>query len=359
MMSGLFSALTVWVVYHIIHYYLDRLSPQAQKKPLVATVAALGGSLCLAFSDSFWFSAVEAETYGAACFFLVLLVWLIVVGKDRPEPQRSRWLVLIAFVAIAYVAGLAYCIHPMCLLALPVLPFAWYTHTRAINYRNVIVLACLGFLIVFLINRLVAVGLFQMAFSFDLFFVNTLHLPFFSGVIALIMLMVAISWLLLRKYPGGAVYIYAVIFLVLGFAPYMLLFLRSAHNPPIDENNPENLYMIKAYMNRESYPSSPLAFGPYFDASIDAVTVKSHAYAKGEGAYERSGPLVDYQYEPSRQTILPRLYSHDPDHIKAYRSWLGLKPGEKPTFGDNLKFMFTAQLGHMYLRYCLLNVAGR
>lgn len=354
MMSGLFSALTVWIVYYTIYHLIGRLSAGGLKSPLGAVLAAAGGSLCVAFSDSFWFSAVEAETYAAACFFLMVLLWLILTGRDLPDEQRARRLVL-----IAYVAGLAYCIHPMCLLALPALPFTWYTSRRALSFTNVLLSAAAGFLIVFVINRAVAIGVFQASFSADLFFVNTLHLPFYSGAIALLVLAIVAFCVLLRRYPRAAVYTWSVVFLLAGFTPYMLLFLRSAHNPPIDESNPENLYMIKAYMNRESYPTSPLVFGPYFDAEVEDVAIKSQAYAKGKDAYEPSGPLIDYRYARDRQTVLPRLYSRDPDHIAAYRDWLGLRPGQKPTFRDNLRFMFQAQLGHMYLRYFLFNVAGR
>jgi len=354
MMSGLFSALTVWFVFYTICHFIGRVSPGGLRSSWGAVLAAAGGSLCVAFSDSFWFSAVEAETYAAACFFLMVLLWLILTGRDLPDGQRARRLVL-----IAYVSGLAYCIHPMCLLALPVLPFTWYTHRRNLSFVNVLLSAMTGFLIVFVINRAVAVGVFQASFSADLFFVNTLHLPFYSGAVVLFVLTIGIFYIVLRKYPRGAAYTWSVVFLLAGFSPYMLLFLRSAHNPPIDETNPENLYMIKAYMNRESYPTSPLVFGPYFDAEVEDVTIKSQAYAKGKDAYELSGPLIDYRYAGDRQTILPRLYSRDPDHIEAYRNWLGLRPGQKPTFSDNLRFMFTAQLGHMYLRYFLFNLAGR
>jgi len=353
MMSGLFSALAVWMIYHILCYLIQTLRSADTPNALV-TIAALGGSLCMAFSDSFWYSAVEAETYGAACFFLVLLLWLILKGKDQPDAQRWRWLIL-----IAYVAGLAYCVHPMCLLVLPVLPFSWYARQRPLTFWMILATVGSGFLTVFLINRLVAIGLFELAFSMDFFFVNTLHFPFYSGALVLIVLMIAAFYFVLKKYTHLSTHTWALIFLLAGFSPYALLFIRSGHNPPIDETNPDNLYMIKAYMNRESYPSSPMLYGPYFDANIEEFTVKSKAYTKGPDAYELSGPLIEYAYEPARQTILPRLYSRDPDHINAYRSWLDLKPGEKPRFTDNLKFMFSAQLGHMYLRYFFFNFSGR
>jgi hypothetical protein len=354
-MSALFSALAVFLIYHIIYYFGEKFQGLSQKNHSIALVlAALCGSLCLAFSDTFWFSAVEAEAYGPACFFLLLIVWLILKGKDSNEPLRSRLLVL-----IFYISGLAYCIHPMCLLALPVLPLSWYVNNRSLTVKNSILLTAAGLAIVFLINRLVAIGLFELAFSFDLFFVNSLNMPFYSGAVILIMLIISLLVLLLKRYFHVASYTWSLAFLILGFAPYLLLFIRSNHNPPIDENNPENLAMIKAYMNRESYPSSPLIYGPYFDAQVEMVNVKKTIYHQKASRYEVSGTMPEYEYQHSRSTILPRLYSNDADHIESYKHWTGLKQNEKPRFSDNLKFMFGYQLGHMYLRYFMWNFAGR
>ncbi len=355
LMSGFFSAMTVYLTYYIIYYFGDKLTIKSTKNSASFLISAsLCGSLCLTFSDTFWFSAVEAETYGAACFFLLLLVALILKGRELPGPFRSRHLIL-----IFYIGGLAYCIHPMCLLALAILPFAWSVDTREPTVIKIVLLVSAGLAIVLAINRLVAIGLFELAFSFDLFLVNIIHLPFYSGVFLLIILLTFLFILLLKKYNRFATYTWSVIFLLLGFTPYLILFIRSNHNPPIDETNPENLSMIKAYMNRESYPSSPLLYGPYFDAPIEEVAIKKKIYFKGKTRYEVSGTMVEYHYENSRNTILPRLYSNDADHIKSYKLWTELEQNEKPGFTDNLKFMFGYQLGHMYLRYLMWNFAGR
>lgn len=353
-MSALFSALTVCLVYYIIYYFGKRLAVPAKYSKIILVLASLSGSLCLTFSDTFWFSAVEAETYGAACFFLLLIVWLILKGKDLDEPLRSKYLIL-----IFYISGLSYCIHPMCLLALPILPFTWYVNSRAQTFKNVIFTISAGLAIVLIINRFVAIGLFELAFTFDLFFVNTIHLPFYSGAVILLTLLVSLFSFVLKKYTRVAAYTWSIAFLLIGFTPYLMLFIRSNHNPPIDETNPENLSMIKAYMNRESYPSSPLLYGPYFDTQIDEVSTKKKIYFKGTTHYELSGTMPEYHYENSRNTILPRLYSNDPDHVESYRLWTGLEQNEKPRFVDNLEFMFGYQLGHMYLRYLMWNFAGR
>jgi hypothetical protein len=353
MMSALFSALTIYVLFHII-YFLGEKHISKSHHSLLLSLAAAGGSLCLAFSDSFWFSAVEAEIYGMACFFMMLIFWLMLKGNTSTEPFRSRMLIL-----ITYMAGLSYCIHPMCLLVIPVLLIVWYRRDHQVSIKRIFISALGGMMIVFLINRFIAIGLFELAFNLDLFFVNSLHFPFYSGAIFLVCAMVIIFMILLKRFKNYAGIMWSVLFLILGFLPYGILFIRSNQDPPIDENNPENLAMIKAYMNRESYPTSPLLYGTYFDARIDAVGTKRQAYYKDSSEYAVAGNIPEYQYERSRQTFLPRLHSHDPDHAPLYRAWTGLKSNESPKFIDNLTFMFEYQFAHMYLRYLLWNFAGR
>jgi hypothetical protein len=355
MMSAFFSALSVVMVYLIIYFFGERLiSPNdTWRKPLLI-LGSTCGSLCLSFSDTFWFSAVEAETYGIACFFLLMLVWMMLQGVACDEPLRSR-----IFVLVGYISGLAYCIHPMCLLVLPMLPFVWFVNEKAITLKAILVSVITGSALVFIINRFVAIGIFDLAFNVDRIAVNTFGLPFYSGVIILVALIASSFYFLLKKFSNYKIYTWAVIFLCLGFTPYVMLFIRSNQNPPIDETNPEELYQIKAYVNRDSYGSSPLLFGPYFDARIENVTAKNKAYYKGDVDYKIAGTKIEYQFEKSRETILPRIYSRDPNHIAAYQQWLGLQTNEKPGFRHNLEFMFTYQLGHMYLRYLLWNFVGR
>lgn len=355
MMSAFFSALSVSLAYYIIFYFGQKfISSNRPSGRLLLISAALCGSLCLAFSDTFWFSAVEAETYGTACFFLLLIVWLILKGSAYDEPLRSR-----IFILIGYMSGLAYCIHPMCLLVLPLLPFIWFTKGKNVSFYIVMLTVIAGLTLVFIINKFIAIGIFDLAFGFDLIAVNTFGLPFYSGVFILLCLIIGLSYFILKKSPEYNTYCWAIIFLMLGFTPYLMLFIRSNHNPPIDETNPEDLYQIKAYMNRESYGSSPLLFGPYFDARIENVTAKNKVYYKDTLHYKMAGTRIEYEFEKSRETILPRMYSRDPNHIEAYRQWLGLKANENPKFTHNLKFMFTYQLGHMYMRYLMWNFVGR
>jgi hypothetical protein len=152
-MSAFFSALTVALVYFLIYHLAEKAYPDPGKHTALYLISAsCCGSLCLAFSDTFWFSAVEAETYGIACFFLLLMVYLIVTARDLSAQDRARRLVL-----IFYVAGLSYCIHPMCLLALTLLPFAW--RDKKVTVKHGISSLLIGLLLVLAINRGIAVGL--------------------------------------------------------------------------------------------------------------------------------------------------------------------------------------------------------
>ena len=350
-MSAFFSALTVLLIYHLIYYFICRTSRTSMN---TCIIAALCGSLCLTFSDTFWFSAVEAETYGAACFFLMLLTGMILKGRELHGPSKAKFLVL-----IFYLAGLAYCIHPMCILALTFLPFAWLSHHKPLRFWQSLMYLSAGILLVFGINRIVVIGFFDASFVLDKYLVNTFHLPFYSGVLGLVFILTGVVYFILKRYPTRSIFALCGVALIIGFAPYLMLFIRSNQNPPIDENNPENLALIRAYMSRESYPTSPLVTGPYYDAALENITVKRKIFHKTDAAYKFSGTISEYVYEPSRTTILPRMYSNDPDHIEAYRQWNGISENEKPTFSDNLYFMFTYQLGHMYLRYLMFNFAGR
>jgi hypothetical protein len=350
LMAGFFSALAVSLTYLISWHYGQRLT--ISKHALF--IGSIGAALCLAFSDSFWFSAVEAETYGPSIFFMMQLLWLAIKGSSlKGGAQKDR------IFLISYLTGLAYCIHPMCILILPVCFLVWISDRPNIRWIHYLIAMALGIMSVLFISRVIAVHLFEWAFTLDMVMVNSLSMPFNSGAITLTLFILLSCLVIYRKHISVRVPIIAFLLILAGFSPYLMLFIRSAKNPPINEFSPNTLAKIKPYMNRESYPSRPLIYGPYFDASIINVETKGNVYVKGESKYQRIGTIPQYEYEDNRQTILPRMYSSDPAHIKTYREWTGLTSHDTPRFGDNMSYMLKYQLGHMYFRYLLWNFAGR
>ena len=139
----------------------------------------------------------------------------------------------------------------------------------------------------------------------------------------------------------------------------MIVPIRSAYNPPIDENNPEEIMSFVSYLKREQYGSRPLFKGPYYTADLIENKKGPAVYMRGEDEYVIKDYKIDQVFDPKHTTILPRMYSSDPNHIKKYREVTGLREGEKPSWGDNFYYLITHQLGHQYFRYFMWNFLGR
>jgi hypothetical protein len=322
--------------------------------------AGLVGALACTFSDSFWFSAVEAEVYAMSSFFTAFVVWAILKWEHiEDEGHANRWLIL-----IFYMMGLSIGVHLLNLVTIPALGLIFYFKKYKPSTWGVIITLVISVLIIVFINDFVIPGLPGIAGSFEIFFVNSIGLPFRSGIIIFTLLVIA-----------GVVYgIYyshkknkevlntaflALAFILIGYSSYSIVLIRSNYNPPIDENNPENVISFVSYLKREQYGSRPLLYGQYFDAQVIDQERGDPVYVQGEDKYEISEYKIKTVFDPDRMTILPRAYSNSENHVQQYRSWMNLRPNEKPNFADNLLFMFRYQIGYMYMRYFMWNFAGR
>ncbi|MEO7989452.1 MAG: DUF2723 domain-containing protein [Chryseolinea sp.] len=322
--------------------------------------AGLVGSLAYTFSDSAWFSAVEAEVYAMSSFFTAIVVWAMLkwdVIED--ESRANRWLLF-----IFYMMGLSIGIHLLNLVTIPALALIYYFKKYKPTPWGVVAAMLVSLGIIFFVNEIIIPGLPTIAGSFEVFFVNSLHLPFGSGAIVFtILLLSALVWGIMFTQKKQKVvlntFLNATAFIMIGYASYALVVIRSSYNPPIDENDPSDVMSFVSYLKREQYGSRPLLYGPYFTSQIIDVKDGAPNYKKGKDRYEIKDRKFEYVYEPNSQTILPRIYSSDPDHARVYRESLGLKEGQKPKFSDNIKFMVQHQIGWMYVRYFFFNFAGR
>lgn len=322
--------------------------------------AGVVGALAYTFSDSFWFSAVEAEVYAMSSFFTAFVVWAMLkwdVIED--ESKANRWLIL-----IFYAIGLSIGVHLLNLVTLPALGLIFYFKKyKPTTWGVVATLLITGFLIL-LINDLIIPGLPTLAGKFELFFVNSIGLPFGSGAAFFTVLIIGgLVWGIRRTQQKAKPILNTLLlssaFILIGYASYAIIVIRSNYDTPIDENDPSDVMSFVSYLKREQYGSRPLLYGQYFTARLTEINKGAAEYRKGKDKYEISDYKRELVYEPGQQTILPRIYSTDPNQVRQYRQILGLREGQKPTFSDNLRFMFTHQIGTMYFRYFLWNFAGR
>ena len=366
MISVLSSAFTVlflfWTITLLARKALNIEEGKESKSQIVLmTLAGAIGALAFTFSDSFWFSATEAEVYATSSFFTAFVFWAMLRWEKVEDPSvANRWLIL-----IAYMMGLSIGVHLLNLVTIPALGLIYYFK----NYRNtttwgIVSTFFVSAVILLIINYGIIPGLPTVAGSFEIFFVNSIGLPFGSGIIffTLLFLGAVVFGIIYSQKKEKVVLNTALLglaFILIGYSSYAIIVIRSNFDPPIDQNDPENIISVVSYLKREQYGSRPLLYGQYFTAEVVDYERGAPIYIKGEDKYEISDYRLTYEYESDQKTILPRAYSTSPDHVEIYREWMNLKPGEEPTFGDNLYYMFRYQIGHMYMRYFLWNFVGR
>lgn len=371
LVSVIASAFTILFLFWTITYFAKKILIKKDnfKTNNVGAVLLSGivGSLVYTFSDTFWFSAVEAEVYASSSLFTAVVFWAVLKWESvADEKYSNRWLILIALLM-----GISIGVHLLNLLAIPAIIFVYYFKKYKITKKGIFYASIISILILAFIMYGIIQGYVTFASEFELFFVNSLGLPFNSGLFAYILLtfgvlIFGIYYSYKKKKVIWNTALTMITVILIGYSSFAIIVIRSYANPPMDENNPENVFALLSYLNREQYGSRPLLYGNYYNAEFqkdesgEIKTKKLYTYIPVDGKYlkiEKTNP--EYLYKSSGKTLFPRMYSRDKNHISAYQSWAGIKPGENPTFGENLKFFFKYQLGHMYFRYFMWNFAGK
>ncbi len=341
--------------------------------------AGLIGSLAYTFTDSFWFSAVEGEVYAMSSFFTAVVFWTIFKWEEHADEKHSyRWLLL-----IAYLVGLSVGVHMLNLLAIPAITFVYYFKKYPKpGWRGILLALFAGVGILAVVMYVIIPWIVKLAGLFELFFVNSLGMPFNSGTIIYFVILIGLitGGLIYTRKKGKTILntiILAFTFIVIGYTSFILLVIRSNANTPLDENNPENAMYLLSYLNREQYGDWPLLTGQYYNAPMVDRTDGNPTYTKDEasGKYiitdkkEKTVPVFDSRFT----TLFPRMWSGtDPKHVEGYKKWanvqgipIEVQSGDqretinKPTFGENLRFFWNYQVIHMYWRYFMWNFAGK
>lgn len=360
--AGAFTAMLLFLSITLLAKKLTLSNGEvaAKDKAIGIIGAGLVGSLAYTFSDSAWFSSVEAEVYSMSSFFTAFVVWAMLRWDTiTDEAQANRWLIF-----IFYMMGLSIGVHLLNLVTIPALAVIYYFKKHKAHKWGVVLALILGLLIVFVINNLIIPGLPSVAGSFEVFFVNSLRLPFGSGVLfvllAIILLLVyGLRYSHQKKKPVLNTFVLSLAFILIGYASYAVVLIRANYNPPINENDPSDVMSFVRYLKREQYGTWPLLYGPYFTARMNGIEEGEPVYVKGKDKYEIADHKLSVKYSAKDQTPFPRIWSTDDRHQEAYRKILNLKEGMKPTFTDNIAFLFKHQIGWMYVRYFFFNFAGR
>ena len=418
MMSVLASSFTVMFLFWTITGIARRLVREQaddNNTQILVFIAGLVGALGFAYTDSFWFNAVEAEVYAMATCILSILFWLGLRWEaDMDNPRGDRWLVLIAFVV-----GLSFGVHFMGLLTIPAIGMLYYFKTtEAVTIKGFVLANVLSVTVLLFIFKLLLPSTLAYFGYAEVFFVNQIGLPFHSGTIAAALSLVAFfvytlklthrkSWVQLNT---GLL---CILFILVGFSSWLMLPIRANANTVINENAPADARALLAYYNLEQYPDTHLFYGPMF-TDMYAGQDENTPYIDDKPKYEKDEKTGRYfivnAWENARinsnskhEGILPRMWSSgnatnymnfygtvdfdvkpnyrneeviveavnsfisdwnegradvDEYHnfLTTYAAYLDI---EKPSFFDNLRYMFDFQMGYMYWRYFMWNFSGR
>ncbi|MDP3928829.1 MAG: DUF2723 domain-containing protein [Bacteroidota bacterium] len=414
MVSAVTSALTVMFMFWTITHLAKKIMANAEGAlETWQTITVMGagavGALTLTFSDTFWFSAVEAEVYASSSFFTTLTFWCILKWENvAHEKDASRWLVL-----IAYLIGLAIGVHLLNLLVIPAIVYVYYFKKYKYTRNGFLGASAIAILTIGIVQFGIIPGLPGIATKLDFFMVNSLGFNFNSGALLLIFLLITllasflhythslsktslyiaigsygilaistffvnaslsgvISWAIITGalyffifYKKAAMDVINLIvlcfsFVVLGYSSYSMIIIRSLANPPIDMNDPEQPFSLLSYLNREQYGENPLVYGQYFYAKVINYKKGAYQYAKGDdGTYVEAGQKIERIYDPKDCTVFPRMWADRADYVNAYREWEKIPEGKKANMAKNIDFLLSYQLGFMYWRYFFWNFIGR
>ncbi len=362
--SALSSAATImflfWTITALGRKIFVHYKTQPDTGQLIKIMGAgLVGALAYAFSDTFWFSAVEAEVYAMSSLLTAVVFWAIMKwDAHADEPYADKWLLI-----IAYIMGLSIGVHLLNLLVIPAIALVYYFRRTAKATTGGIIIALLvGVIILAFIQYGIILYMVKIGASFDLLFVNTFGLGFGTGVIFFTILLIgAVVWLIrysIQKHkPVLNLAILSFVFIVIGYSSFAMIIIRAKAKPTLNNSDPDNAFAFLGYLNREQYGDRPLLYGQYFDSKPVDSKEGAVSYRKGEKKYEETGKKLSYQYD--RNTLLPRMYSDEGRHIAFYKEWMSLGEQGSPTFADNIGFFATYQVGFMYMRYFLWNFVGR
>lgn len=383
--SGLSSSFTILFLFWTITYFAKKIALKSGELTDGKIYAIMGsglvGALAYTFSDSFWFSAVEGEVYAMSSLFTAIVFWAILKWESvADEKHNLRWIVL-----IAYLMGLSIGVHLLNLLAIPAIVFVYYFKKHEVTRNGFIKAGAAAILILGFVQYGIIPGLITGATIFERIFTNGMGMPFNTGFFIYIALLIGLIVFGLfytqkKNKPIWNTAILCFTVIVLGYSSFAAIVIRSNANPPMDENNPENAFTLLSYLNREQYGDRPLFNGPSFNSPLD----RQDPYDDGKPVYVKDEEVGKYvisndgknsvpQYDDRFKTLLPRMWNTEAPRVKQYKRWSKFKgkpiqtidnSGKQtvintPTFGENLRYLFSYQMDWMYFRYFMWNFSGR
>ncbi len=424
LMSALSSSFTILFMYWTISLLAKKMAFSGSRTLTSGQIVAIQasafiGSLAYAFTETFWFSAVEGEVYAMASLFTAIIFWAILKwdeetaaikhGELEQGVSPTRWLILIFFLL-----GLAIGVHLLGILALPALAYVIYFNKwENTEWKGFVITGITGIFTLAFVQDGIIPGIVSLTSSVEIYFKNSIGLPFNIGVVLFFLFVAALLigglyYTHKKGYSIANTAILSLTVLLIGYGSFAMIVIRANADTPMNQNSPKTLVNLHSYLKREQYGSAPLLRGNYWNSQVVDATDGSPKYARkftiekndevvasfylessakayvsknGGDIAEQYAMIFDGKrmnpvYADGHTTFLPRMFENrEQAKIEQYKQWSGYnangpsyseKPAIKttdgqrlPTFGENLTYMFSYQINWMYFRYFMWNFAGR
>ena len=395
MMSALSSGFTIlflfWTITHFARKAVAGVSVElTNQQTFIVMAAGAVGALCYTFSDSFWYSAVEAEVYALSSFFTALVFWCMVKWEQAVTIEEAegikghfthadKWIILIFFLM-----GLSIGVHLLNLLTIPAMVMIYYFKRYQSSTWGAIFAFLIGCVLTGLVQKAVIQWSIKGAGNMDILFVNSFGASYFIGfafffVIIALAVYFGLKIASKRNWNFLKLGLWSFIFMLLGYSTYFTTLIRSSADPSVDMFNVDNPVSLVGYVGREQYGDWPILYGQDFTADVlrdangnpdvndDGVTYIKGKDEDGNNRYVEGGKKVSYKYAAEDKHFFPRMWdqSNDQGHADYYAQFAGIakdKDGKyerSPTMSENLYYFFSYQLNWMYWRYFMWNFAGK
>jgi len=373
-MSALASAFTILCMFWTLTNLSEKLALKSSKITEGKYIAILGssivGSLAYTFSDSFWFSAVEGEVYAMSSFLMALLFWLGLKWESEIHTQRgNKWLILISFVV-----GLSFGVHILSLLVIPAIVLLYFFKTyQKINLKTTAIATLISVVVLMFVFKFLFPFTLKFFSASELFFINSVGMPYNSGSIIAAIILVALFYFGLnftrkKNKIHSNTLILSVLFIMIGFSSWMMLPIRANANTTINENNPSSARELLAYYEREQYGDANVFYDTYYSNSFEREQNAKDPYKDDKPKYEKRNGKYEIvnnykgvvpNWSDKHKGFIPRMVNSASE--KMYKSIAGIPQNStrRPTFSENIKFMMSFQFGYMYGRYFMWNFVGR
>ncbi len=359
-LTAFMAAFIAWSTWMLTKLALVGKEREANnEEAMIAAGSALVAGLTSAFVSSVWFSAVEGEVYAMSSFFTAAAFWSAVKWYYLPKDLKyDRYLLL-----TIYLIGLSIGVHLLSLLTLPAIGILYYLKKYdKPSWKGMAIGFVVGGIAIGIIQKLLISGLPWLWAEFDIFAVNTLGMPFNSGLLFVVILLGGLLYwgfktARKRKSEVLQLIMMSVSLLLLSYTVYGMVIIRANAGPPINMSAPIDAVRMLPYLNREQYGDRPLLFGPHYEAQ-PIGTESTPKYGRVGDRYEIVDHKLSYKYKQSDKILFPRISHTDQGRPGIYRQW-NTSRSKKPTMGFNLSFFWRYQLGWMYWRYFMWNFVGR